>query len=241
MTESKLGRIALQRSMIRLLSVADLISITNAVFGAVAILVLFTKLEFKVHISLSLILLGLLADGLDGIIARKFKKSDVGDYLEAMADMTTMVVAPAVFIFFIYMDVLSGEVLRQIFLFVALVLFFSFGIIRLASFNIMKKKNIYYGLPASASAIVLLIIAYFGVDLAYILFVTIVIGALMASDIVFPKPGTIINGAALVLILLTIIFGKTFFGFAPLLLLFAILFYMICGAIYISKKAINVH
>ena len=225
--------------MIRVLSVADLISITNAIFGALAILVLFTNLEFKIHLSLSLILLGLLADGLDGIIARKFKKSEIGDYLEAMADMTSMVVAPAVFIFFLYRDVLSSELLKQVFLFAALILFFSFGIIRLASFNIMKKKNIYFGLPASASAIILLILAYFEVDLVYILFATVVVGALMASDIVFPKPGKMVNAAALVLILLTIIFGKAYFGFAPLLLLFAILFYSAGGAIYISKKSNN--
>jgi len=52
-TESKLERIILQKSMIRLLSVADLISITNAIFGAIAVLVLFTKLEFKMHVALS--------------------------------------------------------------------------------------------------------------------------------------------------------------------------------------------
>jgi len=224
----------LQKSMIKLLSFADIISITNAVFGALAILVLFTKLDFKIHLSLSLILLGLLADGLDGIIARKFKKSKIGDYLESMADMTSMVVAPSVFIFYIYSDVLLGEFLRQIFLFIAIVLFFSFGVLRLASFSVMKEKKIFIGLPASASAIILLILAYFRVELIYILFSTIIIGALMASDIVFPKPGKIINGAALILIILTIIFQKGFFAFAPILLLFAIFVYIIGGAFFIK-------
>jgi len=218
--------------MIRLLSLADVISITNAVFGALAILVLFTNIEFKIHLSLSLILLGLLADGLDGILARFIGKSNIGEYLESMADMTTMVVAPAVFIFYIYMSELSVEIIRQIFLFVALILFFSFGIVRLASFSIMKKKNLYVGLPASASAIILLILSYFEVELMYILFSTVVIGALMASNIVFLKPGNAINGAALFLILLTIIFAKSYYGFAPILLFSAILIYTFGGPIY---------
>jgi CDP-diacylglycerol--serine O-phosphatidyltransferase len=218
--------------MIKLLSVADVISITNAVFGVLAILVLFTNLDFKIHLSLSLILLGLLADGLDGILARYVGKSDIGEYLESMADMTTMVVAPAVFIFFTYMDVLTGEAIRQVFLFVALILFFSFGIVRLASFNIMKKKNIYVGLPASASAIILLILSFFEVELMLILFATVVIGALMASDILFLKPGKLINAAALVLILLTIAFGQSYYGFAPILLFCAIMIYTFGGPIY---------
>ena len=73
--------------MLKLLSLADFISISNAVFGILAIIVLFIDLidsiELRIHISFSLILIGLLADGLDGIIARKFGKSKIGDYLES--------------------------------------------------------------------------------------------------------------------------------------------------------------
>jgi CDP-diacylglycerol--serine O-phosphatidyltransferase len=222
--------------MIRLLSFADFISISNAVFGILAILVLFTELigtlELRIHISLSLILLGLLADGLDGIVARKFKKSEIGIYLEAMADMASMVVAPAVFIYFVYSDVVSYSIYREIYLFVALVLFLFFGIVRLASFNIMKEKKTYIGLPASASAVILLILAYFQVDYLFILPTVVIIGAVMASDIVFPKAERIINGAALILIILTIVFGKSYYGFAPILLIAAILVYVIGGPIY---------
>ena len=224
----------MQKSMIKLLSFADLISISNAVFGALAILVLFTNIDFKIHISFSLILLGLLADGLDGNIARRTRKSNIGEFLEAMADMTSMVIAPAVFIFFIYFssEVISKDVFRQIYLVLALISFLFFGIVRLASFNIMKEKKTYVGLPASASAIILLILAYFEVDFIFILPAVIIIGAVMISDIVFPKPNALINASALILIILSIVFGKTYLGFAPFLLLIAILVYVISGSIY---------
>ena len=177
--------------MLRLLSIADFISITNAVLGVLAIIVLFIdiidSLELRIHISISLILIALLADGLDGIVARRFGKSIIGDYLESMADMTSMVVAPAVFIFFVYSDVLFSEILRNIWLFVAVGLFLFFGIVRLGSFNIMKEKNRYVGLPASASAIILVILCYLRVNFLFILPTVIIMGALIASDFVFPK------------------------------------------------------
>ena len=224
----------MQKSMIKLLSFADLISISNAIFGALAILVLFTNLDLKTHISFSLILLGLLADGLDGVIARRTHKSKIGEFLEAMADMTSMVIAPAVFIFFIFFssEVILKDVFRQIYMLIALILFLFFGIVRLACFNIMKEKKTYVGLPASASAIILLILAYFEIDFIFILPAVIIIGAVMVSDIIFPKPNTLINVAALILIILSIVFGKTYFGFAPFLLFVAILVYVIGGPIY---------
>jgi CDP-diacylglycerol--serine O-phosphatidyltransferase len=224
--------------MLRLLSVADFISITNAVFGVLAIIVLFIdiidSLELRIHISISLILIALLADGLDGIVARRFGKSIIGDYLESMADMTSMVVAPAVFIFFVYSDVLFSEILRNIWLFVAVGLFLFFGIVRLGSFNIMKEKNRYVGLPASASAIILVILCYLRVNFLFILPTVIIMGALMASDFVFPKTDKKMNLFAFILILLTILFGREYYNFAPILLLIAVFLYTFGGAIYMK-------
>jgi len=233
----------LQKSMIRLLSVADCISITNAIFGFLAILFLVSEIipaELRLRVSFSFILLALLTDGLDGIVARRLGKSDLGEYLESMADMTSLAIAPAVFIYFIYLEVVSCCVYRHVYLLFALVLFLAFAIIRLASFHIMKKDKFFVGLPASASTLILLIISYFNVEFIFILPAVIIIGAAMASNIPFTKPGLKINGIAAVLILLTLVFDKAFFGFAPILLLTAIGFYSIGGAIYLSKKSLKI-
>lgn len=234
----KLVKIKLQKSMLRLLSYADFISITNAIFGVVAIIVLFIgfidSFEMRIHISLTLILLALLADGLDGIIARKFGKSKIGEYLESMADMTSMVVAPAIFIFFVYSYEPFYEILRNIFLFVGIGLFLFFGIVRLASFSYMKEKKIYIGLPASASAIILIILAYLKVDIILILPTVVIMGALMASDFVFPKIDKKMNVLAIILILLTILFGKAYYNLAPSLLLIAVILYIFGGAVFMK-------
>ena len=221
--------------MIRLLSYADLLSITNAIFGFLAILVLFLDtLEMRIHISLSLILIGLVIDGIDGIVARKFGGSDLGEYLESMADMTTLSIAPAVFIYFIYSEVVGDNLLLYLYLLFALVLFLGFAIIRLASFHIMKDDKFFVGLPASASTVILLVLAYFEVDYLFILPSVVIIGAFMASDISFPKPGIKINAFATFFILLTILFGKNYLGFAPILLFIGILIYAIGGPIYLK-------
>lgn len=226
----------MQKSMIKLLSFADVISITNAIFGFFAILFLLSNLiceELRLRVSFSFILLALLADGLDGIVARKTGKSNIGEYLESMADMTSMVIAPAAFIYFIYSDSIGCCLYRHVYLLFALILFLSFGIIRLASFNLMKEDKFFVGLPASASTILLLIIAYFKVEFIYILPAVIIIGAAMASDIKFPKPRIRINAIATILILLTLIMDKSYYGVAPLLLFIAIIVYAIGGPIYI--------
>ena len=222
--------------MIRLLSVADTISVSNAVFGFLAVLVLVSNIfeyDFSIHLSLSFILMGLLVDGIDGIVARRIGGSGIGDYLESMADMTTLVIAPSVFIYFVYLGVVENFLDKYVYLVFSLVLFLSLGIIRLASFHIMKKDEVFVGLPASAGTIILLVLGYFKVDLVYILPSIVIIGALMASNIRFLKPDLRINGFALILIILTIIFGKNYYGFAPVLLFLGIIIYSVLGPVYI--------
>jgi archaetidylserine synthase len=226
----------LQKSMIRLLSTADAISITNAIFGVLAILFLFSGIGtctyFQTRASFTFIFLALLADGLDGIVARRNRKSDLGEYLESMADMTSLVIAPACFIYYIYTSSDVFSVYRYIYLLFALILFLSFGIIRLASFHIMKEDKFFIVLPASVSTIILVIISWLEVDFIFILPAVIIIGAAMASDIIFIKPGIRINAIATILIIFSIIIYNNYYKIAPLLLLAAILVYALGGPIY---------
>jgi len=228
----------LQKPMIKLLSIADAISITNALFGFLAIIVIISNLgnceEFQIRASFSFIFLALLADGLDGIVARKTKKSEIGEYLESMADMTSMVIAPSVFIYFCYADLISCCLYRQAYLLFALILFLSFGIIRLASFHLMKKNKYFIGLPVPASTIILVIIAFFKVEFIYILPAVVIVGATNVSDIQFPKFGIKINAIATILILLTLVMYNLYWGIAPFLLLIAIIIYITVGPIYIK-------
>jgi CDP-diacylglycerol--serine O-phosphatidyltransferase len=222
--------------MIKLVSVADLISLTNLIFGFFAIIFLIsdfiTNEDLKLRISFSFILLALLADGLDGIVARKTKNSDIGEYLESIADMTSLIIAPSIFIYFVYHDFLTTNEYYQIYLLIAFILFLSLGAIRLASFHVMKKKEFYLGLPASVATIILLVFSYLEISFILIFTVILILSIAMISNIRFPKPDLKINAIASILIILSIIIGKEFYGFAPILLIIAIFLYSIVGPIY---------
>lgn len=224
---------SLQRSMIRLLSIADVITLINVVFGFLAIVMIFSN---EIRFSFSFILLALLADGLDGVVARKTRKGELGEYLEAMADMTSLGIAPAVFVYSIYRNVVSWCPFCHSYLVVALIVFLSLGIIRLASFHIMKDEKYFVGLPASASTIIILILAYFKVEFIPILLVILIVSFAMVSNVRFPKLGYRIDAVAAILILLTLIMGKSYYGVAPIFLLIAIIAYGLGGPIYLWKN-----
>lgn len=230
----------MQKSMIKLLTLADIISLMNACFGFLAILVLlldiFPSNELKLHISFSLILLALLADGLDGIVARRTEIGSLGDYLESMADMISLGIAPAVFVYSNYNIAVSECIYWHSLLIIVLIVFLSFNIVRLASFHIIKEKTFFVGLPASASAIIILVMAYFNIEVTYVLLVIVITSLMLISNVRFPKPTLKINAIAAVLIVLTIIVGKNFGGVAPILLLLSIIIYSLAGQIYLLKR-----
>ncbi len=77
------------------LGVADAVTIANAALGFVAVVVAFVD----IHLAARLILLAAIADGLDGILARRYGGSRAGPYLDSLADVASFAVAPAVLAF----------------------------------------------------------------------------------------------------------------------------------------------
>lgn len=219
--------------MIKLLSIADVVSLTNAILGFLSIIMIFLG---EIRFSFSLILLALLADGLDGIIARKTRHSELGEYMEAIGDMISLGIAPAVFVYSNYNIAVSECIYWHSLLIIVLIVFLSFTIVRLASFHIIKEKTFFVGLPASASAIMILVMAYFNIEVVYVLIVIVIISLMLISNVRFPKPTLKINAIAAVLIVLTIIVGKNFGGIAPILLLLSIITYSLAGQIYLLKR-----
>jgi CDP-diacylglycerol--serine O-phosphatidyltransferase len=210
----------------------------NGIFGFFSIIILFSDFigvfDLRLRISFSLILIAILIDGLDGIIARKIKKSEIGEYLDSMADMTSLVIAPSIFIYFIYSDVISGVNISLIYLLFALILYLGFGFIRLASFYHMKDNKYFIGLPASASTIILIVLSYLQINFIYILPIIIIIAAAMVSNIRVPKPNLKINIIATILILICLLMDKNYQGLMPWLLFISTIIYSIGSPIFIK-------
>jgi CDP-diacylglycerol--serine O-phosphatidyltransferase len=224
--------------MINLLSIADYISISNAIFGFLAIIMIFQN---QIHYSFSFILLAMIADGVDGLVARKTKLSDLGEYMEAMGDMISLVIAPSLFVYQIYLNNnnISNNFFQHLILIFILIIFLFCNILRLSSFHIMKKDKVFLGLPASASTIIILILSYLMIDYLYLIIIIFIISLILVSNINFPKPNYIINLIAAILIIIAIIFGSQFNSFALIILLISVLIYLFLGPIYLYYKTKN--
>lgn len=82
------------------LGFADAITVANAMLGLVAVLVAFDDPDLAAR----LVLLAAMGDGLDGVVARRFGATSVGEYLDSLADVASFGVAPAVVVFAVVRD-----------------------------------------------------------------------------------------------------------------------------------------
>ena len=73
------------------LSLADAVTVSNAALGFLSAV----AATVDPALAARLILLGVIADGLDGVLARKVGSSAAGHYLDALADVASFSVAPA--------------------------------------------------------------------------------------------------------------------------------------------------
>jgi CDP-diacylglycerol--serine O-phosphatidyltransferase len=219
--------------MIKLLSVADIITIMNAVLGFLALLMVFSN---QLQLAASFILLGLLADGLDGIVARRMGNGQMGEYLETIADTVSLSIAPLALFYKTYYDVVVLQPSIHLFLGVVLVFSLICSIVRLSSFSLLKEKHFFIGLPTSASAVFLVLTSFLKPNVWYIFPVIIVLSLAMISSIRFPKPGLKVDLVAAVFIVATILLDSMYYNITPLLLLAALASYIIFGPIYLRFK-----
>jgi len=226
----------LQHPMFKLLKLPDFISMLNGFFGLSAMLLLVFEfglsIQLKFHFVFVLILLGLLADGLDGILARRFGKGSLGVYFEAMSDMTTMGITPTVVIAFLFTSSFQQETLYYVILWFLLLFYLSAAFIRLASFHPLINQQVFIGFPASATTMLLLSSSFIIQSISMLFIIIFISACLMILPISFPKPTKIMNIFSALIIILTIIIG--FYSSSIYIVLFcSVLLYMIGGQIYL--------
>ncbi|WP_129115071.1 protein sorting system archaetidylserine synthase [Halegenticoccus tardaugens] len=76
------------------LGLADAVTVTNAALGFLAAV----AAAVDPSLSARLILLAAMADGLDGVIARRLGGTPAGEYLDSLADVASFGVAPAILV-----------------------------------------------------------------------------------------------------------------------------------------------
>ncbi len=204
----------------RLISVADIFTLVNALLGFSAIIL---ALDGQITYSIYAILFGILCDGLDGVVARRFsRKWYLGDYLDVMADTTSFCVAPAVVVFVTtraWVEAAAG-VQGLAVLYAACGATVVCGLLRLARFCYLSggHSSTFIGLPSPGSALVLSLLSlqpFFARNPLppwLVIAAAVILAGLMVSDLRYPKVRgayAYVSGAAIFLVMLTERFEAT--------------------------------
>lgn len=207
--------IFMEENMLKKLSFADSFSILNGLFGLLSI-------ATRNFLSLSFILLAVLADGMDGIIARKYGSRIA--IIDEFADIVSFCIAPIIFIF--------NKYGKNIILISLSALYLIAGILHLINYH-FSKKNYFIGITTPASAIIIATISFLSMHV-YILFIaTIILSFLMISPVLYPRIEKKFSFIATIIIFLAIFLGWKNEIFIYILL-FATILYAIAGPLYIK-------
>jgi CDP-diacylglycerol--serine O-phosphatidyltransferase len=179
-------------TIFKLLRKADAFTVANAALGFLAI----TYISDGKYLTAELlILLAVLADGLDGIVARRFGKGDptLGDYLDIMADYLSFCVAPSILFYQLYYTVGAAPLLTRaedLLVGAAAGCFAGFGLLRLARHVALggAAPGRFTGLPTTGAGLfATLLIAAGGLGDVLTALIVLVLAWLMVTEVPYPK------------------------------------------------------
>lgn len=197
----------MDESIYRLIKLPDLVTLMNALLGFTAVLMMVQSPSNAAHASI-LILLAVIADGLDGAIARSMEYGVLGENLDSLADVISFGLAPAVIAYAILAHryhylicVVSGA-------------FLACGILRLARFNAVRVKEGFVGLPITSSGltVVLYVLVFYDMGWQFfshgLLALMSILALLMISEVYYPKIRNIkyIGSVAVLMIIEVLLF-----------------------------------
>ena len=135
------------------------------------------------------IILAMLADRYDGIVARKLGVvSEIGHDLDSLCDVVSFGVAPAMLVFDIFITNDKPSTLLMVIVAILCGIYVCCGAYRLARFNVTKMKNGYYqGVPITTCGTVLAVLAPIKLPSIAILILLVLCSYLMVSNLKIKK------------------------------------------------------
>jgi CDP-diacylglycerol--serine O-phosphatidyltransferase len=175
----------------RRLSLADTVTLFNAVVGFVAGAIAFADL----HLAARLMLLAVIADAVDGIVARNGDSSAVGPLLDSVTDVVSFGATPSLFLYVLLTNTYGGIESAHPAMFVGLVLLASayvvFSIIRTAFYSTyFDAPDERPGMPNTLGSIIIATAYLSGVTDPLVLSVgALGLSLAMVAPFDYPKPG----------------------------------------------------
>lgn len=211
----------------RRLSRADTVTLCNAVVGFAAGIVAFSDLQLAAR----LLLLSVIVDALDGIVARSGDNSDVGPLLDSITDVVSFGVTPSLFVY-VLLSSQYGGVTGDPLVFVAVVigsaLYAVFSILRTAFYTTyFDGAEERPGMPNSLGAILLATTYLAGITDPLVLAVWVgILAVAQVSPFDYPKPGVKTVGPMGVVLFVSVVAPTAFGRAGPrLMLVIALLFF----------------
>jgi archaetidylserine synthase len=116
---------------------ADAVTTANAALGFVAVV----AVTVDVGLAARVVLLAAIADGLDGLVAREFGSTPVGEHLDSLADVASFSVAPAFIAVVVARDAWGAESTAGIAAVALGALFVAAGVVRLGLYTAYDTGN----------------------------------------------------------------------------------------------------
>jgi len=168
---------------------ADVVTLANAALGVVAITAVLTADPALVA---RLILLAAVADGLDGIVARTYGGTEVGPFLDGMADVVSFGTAPGLFVFAVAREAwapLSAAPGRWALAVAAAALLVVFSLVRTGLYTVFYDEDENHPGIQNTLAASILAAAYLAgfTQPALLVGGALVLSALMVAPVPYPK------------------------------------------------------
>jgi CDP-diacylglycerol--serine O-phosphatidyltransferase len=168
------------------LSLADVVTVSNASVGFLAVV----TATVDVGLAARLILLAAVADGLDGVLARRYGSSPAGEYLDSLADVASFGVAPAVLVAVVVREAWTGAA-AFVGAYAVPAVFVAMAVVRLGLYTAYDSEaHQTEGVPSTLAATVLAAATLAGVigpaRPAIVAGLTAVLAVLMTLTITYP-------------------------------------------------------
>ena len=189
------------------IAISDVISLLNMSSGFLSII---SSINHEFEIAAILMILAIMFDSVDGWVARKINRQDTlgfGKNIDSLSDIVSFGVAPATFI---YTSINATSSIFQTIVILVSLMIVVCGVLRLTRYNVIAGKidtQDFIGFPIPAISFAIATFYLSGLYNPYIvLILSIVISALMISNIRYPKFDNLpIIGISLGLIILLIL------------------------------------
>ncbi len=228
----------------RMLTPADVFSLSNALLGFLAII---TALNGQPLATYTFILLAVLFDGFDGQLSRMGHGGGrLGGKLDSMADLITFCVAPAILLYSQYSQKLwfnapanINDHLAGAAIVIAIAgLFFVMGLLRLARFDYLKggeRDDYFLGMTTPGAACILASVVVLGWEPVPALGVAAACALMMGSRLRLPKARGLLAQASGLVLVTAAALGDRFNNFGPILLLAFSMAYLTLGPLYVRR------